>query len=182
MKLFIMKDWELQVSEEAWGLIPFKNILKKDKSKSKSMALKEMLYIYFFVDIKSDYLINNPDDRKIEIKKDIGLPESWEPDEFVLEGIKFYSSFSSITEILYKKAVTGANAVGDYLEKADELLEERDNGGRLIYKTSDITRALKDVKTIMRDLKDAEREVIKEKEDSNKKSGSRQHNIFEHGI
>jgi hypothetical protein len=183
MKLFELKDWELNVTEEAWGLEPFKKILKRDKSKDKATALKEMLFIYFYCDVKSDYLITSEKDRISEIKKDIKLPDSWKMDSVIKEAVDYYSSFETITESLYKKAVNGANAVGDYLDKAEVLLNERDKMDKPIYKTADITRALKDVKIIMRDLKEAEREVIKEKEDSSKKkSGSRSHNTFESGL
>ena len=47
MKLFHMKDWQLIVSEETWGLLPFKRILDRDKTKTKSRANAEMLYLYY---------------------------------------------------------------------------------------------------------------------------------------
>ena len=74
MKLFKMKeDWTLHIEEEVWSLLPFKKILKKDKTRSKELALKEMAFIYFYTDIKSDYLIiTNDKIREEEIKKDIG--------------------------------------------------------------------------------------------------------------
>jgi len=40
MKLFEMKDYVLNVSEEAWGLLPFKAILKRDKNRNKETAFK----------------------------------------------------------------------------------------------------------------------------------------------
>ena len=46
MKLFEMRDYVLQVSDEAWGLSPFKAILKKDKNRNKELAFKEMLFIF----------------------------------------------------------------------------------------------------------------------------------------
>ena len=35
MKLFEMKEFTLSVSDEAWGLLPFKAILKRDKNRNK---------------------------------------------------------------------------------------------------------------------------------------------------
>ena len=51
MKLFEMKDFTLNVTVEAWGLLPFKTILKRDKGRNKEVAFKEMLFIYYYTDI-----------------------------------------------------------------------------------------------------------------------------------
>ena len=71
MRLFRIVNWNLEVEEAAWGIKEFKAILKRDKSKDKEMALKEMLFIYSFADVKSDYnYITNEEDRAEEVKKD----------------------------------------------------------------------------------------------------------------
>ena len=57
MNGFLLKDGVLTVEDQIWGLEPFKKILKRDKSRNKDLALKEMLFIYYYTDIKSDYLI-----------------------------------------------------------------------------------------------------------------------------
>ena len=89
MKLFEMKDYSLCVTDEAWGLLPFKAILKKDKNRNKEIAFKEMLFLYHFIDIRSDYsYLVNDNEREKEIIKDIGLPEDWKIDAVVSEGIK----------------------------------------------------------------------------------------------
>ena len=90
-----MKDYNLQISEEAWGLSPFKAILKRDKNRNKELAFKEMLFIYFYVDIKSDYMyITDNSVRLQEIKKDIKLPDDWKIDSIIQEAIDFYIKMS----------------------------------------------------------------------------------------
>lgn len=180
-----MKNWELTISPECYGLLPFSKILKRDKTKDKSKAHKEMIFIYFYCDLKSDYLIiNNSEERKEEIKKDIGLPDSWNIDAVIQEAISFYEQ-RTITTIgkLYKDALYAANAVADYLRNADVLLAERDDKGKPVTPVSVITNAINQVNKMMKDLKTAEREVLKEQIDmENKMKGSKQMGLFEYGL
>ena len=115
MNLFELKDWKLQVADAAWGLEPFKKILDRDKSKDKGTALKEMLFIYYFSDLQSDYVsIANEEERVDKIKKDILLPDSWGTDPVLFVAIDFYKEMS-ITVIggLYLSATIAVNAVKD---------------------------------------------------------------------
>tara|TARA_R110002124_G_scaffold281430_1_gene455723 strand:- start:86253 stop:86807 length:555 start_codon:yes stop_codon:yes gene_type:complete len=184
MKLFEMKNWSLTVSEEAWGLVPFKKILDRDKSKDKSRALAEVLFVWFWSDIKSDYRIMEPEIRLEELKKDIAnLPNKFVIDDIIQGAIDCYEKHKTIIQKLHEKSLVSANDVGNYLENTKALLEERDNQGRPIIKIADITRGLKDVKIIMKELKETEKEVIKEQHDtSGKKKGSKEMNIFEDGL
>lgn len=179
-----MKNWELRVSEEAWGLLPFSKILKRDKSKEKEIAHKEILFIFFYCDIRSPYIIRSPEERTKEIQKDIGLPESWKKDSLMDEAIKLYEKHSeSIIERLYKQSIKSASDIGDYLENTKVLLEERDNHGKPVVDISKITTSLGRVPKLMADLKAAYKQVVKEQEDlENKTKGARQFNTFEDGL
>jgi len=184
MKLFEFKNWKLTVSEEAWGLLPFKKILDRDKTKEKENALKEMLFIFFWSDIRSNY-INMPDSQKLEeIKKDVGLSSKWKKDSVINEAITLYEKLGqSVIETLYKQSLKGAQAVGNYLENSEALLYERDNNGKPVNDISKITTALQKVPNLMKDLKNAYKEVVREREDNdNKKKGSKQFNTFEDGL
>ncbi len=183
MKLFEIKNWELVVSEEAWGLLPFKKILDRDKGKDKETAIKELLFIYFFCDIRSDYLAMKEVDRIPEIKKDVGLKDSWKIDSCIQEALDLYSKFQSPLETLYKQTLNATAAIGEYLDNSKALLSERDASGRPVNDISKITTAVKSVPKLMADLKAAYKEVVKEKEDlDNKKKGSKSFNTFEEGL
>lgn len=180
MKLFEIRNWQLYVSEETWGLLPFSKILKRDKSKEKEKAMKEMLFIYFYCDIRSDYLTMEEPDRFKEIKHDIGLPDSWDIDKVLQEGIDLYVKHDSVLEKLYRQTLKAVTAVGNYLENAEVLLAERDKSDKPVNDISKITTAIQRVPKLMTDLKSAYKEVVKEKEDmENKKKGSKAFNIFE---
>ena len=185
MKLFEMKDWQLQVSDEAWGLLPFNKILKRDKTKDKTIAIAEMLYIWYFCDIKSDYLIVPTKDRGLEIKKELAaLPAKWKPDKVIQEGIDLYKKRSvTVVQKLYQQSLKSASDIGDYLENTDILLNERDMQGKIVTDIAKITASVQKVPKLMSDLKSAYKEVVKEQEDTeNKKKGSKSFNTFEEGL
>lgn len=185
MKLFEFKDWTLNVREECWGLSPFNKILKRDKSKNKETALKEMLFIYFYTDIKSDYLIiSDLKQREQEIIKDINLPNTWKIDSIMKEAIEFYESRSlTVISKLYKNSLKAANDISEYLTLTDELLKERDGNGKPVNDISKITMAITKVKGIMQDLKAAEKEVLKEQQEKEGRTkGSKTLSMFEEGL
>ena len=184
MKLFEVKGWDLVVTEEAWGLLPFKRLLERDTTKEKEVALKEALFIYFFCDIKSNYLSFDKEIRTSEIKKDIGLDEDWEMDSAIEEACQLYLKLNqSVIEKLYLQALHSAEAIGNYLENTAELLEERGRDGKPVYDISKITIANEKIPKLMANLKLAYREVVKEREDNeNKKKGARKFNMYEDGI
>lgn len=184
MKAFEMRDYNLHVDPEIWGLLPFKKILKKDKSRNKEQAFKDMLFIYYFCDIKSDYNhISNERERIEEIRKDIGLSDDWKFDETIKDAVEFYNKMSlTVIGKLYQNALKAANDVSEYLTKTDVLLEERDDKGKPVNNIGQIVGAIKQVKFIMQDLKAAEKEVLKEKvELEGKMKGSRSMGLYEDG-
>lgn len=182
MKLFEMKGWELTIREEAWGLTPFAKILKRDKTKDKTKALKEMLFIWHYSDIKSDFqYITDDEERSSIVKKEVGLPSTWKIDKVIKEGIDCYNRHSTtVIETIYRQTLKGASAVGEYLANSDALLKERDAHGKVVNDIAKITSSIQKVPKMMSDLKDAFKEVVKEKEDmDNRKKGSKTMNMLE---
>ena len=184
MNGFTLRDYVLTVEDNMWGLIPFKKILKRDKSRDKDRALKEMLFIYYYSDIKSDYLIIDSKFRIEEIKKDIGLPEDWKIDSVLQEAIDFYEERSlTVVGKLYKNALAAANDISEYLTKTKELLEERDDKGKPVTTLTTIVGGISKIKTVMQDLKAAEKELIKERiETEGKMKGKQSMGMFELGL
>ena len=185
MKLFELQNWELQVRDETWGYPVFNKLLKRDKTKNKTTVHKELMFIWSFADIKSDFLyLTNAEEREVAIKKAVGLPEKWKKDKDIDEAIEFYKSHSAtIIRSLYEGAAQSASDITEYLKKTKALLEERDDRGKPVYTLNSITASIKSVPVIMRDLKSAYKEVIKEEKDlDNRSKGSREFNTFEEGL
>lgn len=184
MKLFQLKDWTLVVSEEAWGLSAFKKLWDRDKTKDKTVAHAELLFVWYWCDVKSDYATMGVETRLQELTKDVsGLPDNWEKDEAIDGAIELYRKFETITEKLYRQSYASATAIGDYLENTKALLAERDAGGKPVTDISKITTANGRMPKLMADLKAAYKEVVKEQIDNeNKKKGSQSFNLFEDGF
>jgi len=185
MKLFEMKDYNLQVNEVAWGLLPFKAILKRDKNRNKETAFKEILFIYYYTDIRSDYMyILNDKERTTEIIKDIGLHVDWKVDKVMQDAIDFYKSKSvSVIGKLYQDALKSVGDMSEYLRMTDELLRERTNNGGTVTTLPMITTAQEKLPKIMQNLKSAYKEVLAEqKEMEGRIKGSRTMGIFEDGL
>lgn len=185
MKLFEMVKHDLRISPEVWGLLPFKKLLDRDKTKGKELAFKEMLFIFYYCDIRSDYSQIIDDQLRLqEIKRDINLPEKWKIDEDIKEAIRLYEKHA-ITAIgrLYKSSLKAANDVAKYLENTEILLAERTMNGGLVTKINDITNSLAKVPKIMQDLKSAYKEVVAEqKEMEGRTKGSKTLGFYEDGL
>lgn len=182
MKLFeLNEDWVLVISDEAYALSPFKKLIDKDKSEGKETALKELQYIWFSADIRSDYLIIDEKDRHEEIVKDLALPSKWKISKDVQAAIDFYKKRSeTIISKLYRSSVGAANAVADILNKSREMLADSDNP---IADSVKILQALKNVPAVMDDLDESYQKVIKEKKENEQRSkGSQTFNTFEDGF
>ncbi len=184
MKLITLKGWDLQVTEEAWGISAFKELLKRDKTKEKQKALKEMLFVYHYCDIRSDFFIIPVSEKERVIKGQIGLDDGWNMDAKVQAAIDVYKQHSETPiQRLYKQSLKSAQDIGNYLELTDELLKERDNHGKPVTDISKITASLQRIPKLMADLKAAYKEVIQEQKDlEGKQKGSRTMNMFEDGI
>jgi hypothetical protein len=184
MNGFLLKDGVLTVDDNLWGLEPYKKILKRDKSRNKDLALKEMLFIYYYTDIKSDYLIIDIKFRTEEIIKDLQLPDNWKIDSVIQDAINFYEE-RSLTVIgkLYKNALLAANDISEYLTKTKALLEERDDRNKPVTTLTTIVGGISKIKVVMQDLKAAEKELIKEKvETEGRMKGQQQMGMFESGL
>ncbi len=182
---FELKRGELTITPDTWGYKPFKVLLNRDKSDDKGTALLEMLFIWHYCRVGSDFeFIRNLDERADVIKRDIGLPKRWTVNKPMKAAISFFNerSTTTLTE-LYNAALTSVTAVNNYLNRTEELLNERDKYNKPITKINDITTALKSVKVIMKDIKEAYREVIKETKYLERKNvGKQAFNTFEEGL
>ncbi len=186
MNLFEFDRDEMSVTykPELLMLEPFKKVINRNK-RNKEMAKKELAFIFFYSDIKSDYMyITNKEDRKKEIKKDLKLPDDWEIDDVIKDAIEFYKERSTtVNTILYRDACKAAQDISTYLSRTNELLEERDDKGRPVFDISKITTSLGKIPDIMGRLNKAYTELIKEQELLEGRSkGSKQFNMFEDGL
>ena len=76
-----------------------------------------------------------------------------------------------------------ANDVSEYLRNTDVLLAERDDRGKPVTAVNTITSTINQVNKLMKDLKAAEKEVLKEQQEmEGRMKGSKQMSVFEEGL
>ncbi len=163
--------WEPQVAL----LKPFAALLKRDKSKDKAKATKEMAFIFFYCDIRSDYMIHiDPKTREEAIKADLGLPANWKLDKQMTAAIDFYKNMSrSVTANILEHSTYVANKV------ASKLKEAVDQDDLDVTELDKLLGGLKKIPEVIRALKAAEKEVLKEIAEAQDSLGSKEKALFE---
>ena len=178
MKLFKCQGYNLEISEEAYMLKPFKDLWRRDKSKGKEKALQELAYIYFMEDSRSDYQIYiDREERSRQIKLGEGLPDYWKPDKQVIEAQKFYAGFKSEAALLLEDIRIAITKLREFIKTID--LNAVDDKGKPIYTLNTYTATIKQIPELITSLDEAEKSIHKEAVSSDKVRGSVEKAMFE---
>lgn len=178
MKLFKYEGYDLTISEEAMLLKPFKTLWKRDKSKTKDNALRELGYIYFMADPRSDYQTYiDEEERSNQIKLGEGFREDWKPDKEVLEALAFYASFKSESALLLEDIRVAVNKLRKYMKDID--LNATDDKGRPVYTLNTYTDALNKIPKLITALDEAEKAIARDLIQSDRVRGSAEKAMYE---
>lgn len=181
MKLFKYESFRVVISEEALALKPFKKIWERDKTKTKDKAISELAYIYFMEDPASDYqYLVDREDRSQKIMEGEGL-SNWKPDKLVLDAMEFYSSFKTTSALILEDT----RKVAENLRKALPTLDitEEDDKGRPKHTIASITKAIRELNILVKELAETERTIAKEMAENNGRvRGQRAKTILEDGL
>ena len=182
MKLFRYEDYRVSISEEALALKPFKLIWNRDRSLNKEKAISELAYIYFMEDPASDYqYIVDRDDRSDAIIEGEGLGNKWKPDKLINDAMKFYSSFKTTSALILEDT----RKVAENLRKALPTLDitEEDDKGRPKHTVASITKAIRELNVLVKELAETERVIAKEMAEANGRvRGEKRKTILEDGV
>lgn len=175
-------------------VLPFKEIIVRDKGqyklkgdvdgRKKYMATLEFTYIYWEGTYKSHYLDEYQDYniRLENIKKDIGLPEKWKPDEVVNEALEYYiKSQVTKTRKLVKAVSKTITTLEGYFDELDltEVLESGSHKGELKHDITKVQKAINDLPNTVAALKALENTVDAELEQKKTGKGGRDLGMFE---
>lgn len=181
MKLFKYEAYKVVISEEALALKPFKTLWNRDKSKTKDKALAELSFVYFMEDPASDYqYLVDRDERAAAIIEGEGLGK-WKPDKAVEEAMEFYSSFKTTSALILEDT----RKVAENLRKALPTLDitEEDDKGRPKYTIASITKAIRELNNLIKELSETERIIAKEMAENNGRvRGQRAKTLLEDGL
>lgn len=171
MKLIKIENYQLKVEDELLLLKPFKILYDKDKSKDKAKFIEFLTIIYFLIDPRSDYsYIVNDDLRLKEILKTNGIKkDSFTKEE--KECINLYKELTTTVSLeLLRSTKVAIDKVKSFLESVDLTL--LDDKNKPIYTIDSVTRAIKMIPSLAKEVTDAEKAVAKEIEEAGRARGN----------
>jgi hypothetical protein len=178
MKLFTYEKYTVVVAPEALALKPFRLIWNRDRNLTKLYAMRELAYIYFMCDPRSDYLyIVDENDRHLKIKEQEGMEDAWKPDKIVQDAMAMYKENSQTTSsLLLQDCRLTVEKVRDELKNVDFTKE---NNGRLVYTTESVLKSLKLAIGLIKELEEVERELKKELIENSRVRGGGDKTVFD---
>ncbi len=163
-KIVNIDNGVMSPTEEILQIDPFKTIWKRDKNNHKTSALADFRFIEFMVSpLKSNPYRDLDTEEKAEVIISEIFSGDYKPDKKVLEGIDIYRKWIYEYSFSYKfleSAKVGAKELIKFFTTLN--INERTNAGTAVYKPSDLTRALKDVEDIIKNLNGLEKRVFEE--------------------
>lgn len=181
MKLIQIENYELQVAPEALLIRPIRRLWNADRSERKEKFYQQISYLYFMVSPQSTYsYILDTDERSKTIIEQEGLPEDFQPSQFLVEAMQIYRQHTvTVSQKLLQDALIGADKVGKFLREVD--LTEEDGKGKPKYQVSAITAALKNIEGIVSTIQNLQKKVEQELEDEGKARGTQELTIGDLG-
>lgn len=181
MKLIQIENYELQVAPEALLIRPIRRLWNADRSERKEKFYQQISYLYFMVSPQSTYsYILDMDERSKTIIEQEGLPEDFQPSQFLVEAMQIYRQHTvTVSQKLLQDALIGADKVGKFLREVD--LTEEDDKGKPKYQVSAITAALKNIEGIVSTIQNLQKKVEQELEDEGKARGTQELTIGDLG-
>lgn len=171
MKLFNRKDFRLQVEPIVFTIKCFKKLEVRDRTVNKSQLEKELAFIYFVYDPRSDLqFIVDEQDRIEKAKELIGLDGKFKIDNDLQKAIDVYLSMTETSaSLLIKDLKVGVEKLRKYLRDAEVDDETFDK----------YTKALKELIPLSQKLSETERTVIKEVEEISNSRGDKAMTILD---
>ena len=169
--LFDIKGGHIVLNAESLAIPIFNKIWKRDKSKSKDKATREISYIFFMCDFNSPYMAYPSNKRREIILKDFMKDEKWKEDKDIEEAKIRYVEFQETHTMRLMKAARGASdKLANYFETIDFL--KTDDNGKPLYNAKDVAINLEKVGNIVDSLDKLENRIKKEiKTDSRVRGG-----------
>jgi hypothetical protein len=151
-------------------LIPeFRKIWDRDSSKNKEKAIKQLAYVYFIGDYKSEYNIYGIEKRSMVSREVMEDPE-YVTDDIIEEAIKKYIKLQETSSMRYLRSIRDTV---DSIIKFNEALKFNSDNDTKSYNPSLATKALKDVGSIVEDLEKWEKKVYGEEDQMSIRGGGK---------
>jgi len=179
MNLFDIVNNNVEFSPQALSIKYFKVVWDKDKKKDKLKAIKELSYIYYMADERSDYqYLLDEDERSGQIIEDLDMGSGWKAESYINEAIAYYVRASTTTSTLLLSSTRNViQKISKFLDNIN--MEERDERTKKpIHDISKITASVEKIPKLVKALSEIEKEIIKEKE-LKAQSGNKEIGLFD---
>jgi hypothetical protein len=169
MELFKLNEDFLVEMNKEWIQLhePFKKIILRDKGNNsphykgrfKAKAQREFTYIYLLCDYRSNLMKWSEKDRKIEAKRVSGLSEDYNPDtdNDLQEAISHYKDIQDTRPLRLLRAS---------MKNIDRMIESLDSSSEndtiTLEEITENIKAMKEIKTLIKNLQDLEENIKKE--------------------
>ena len=161
MALFDLKNGNIVLNPDSLVLPGFREIWKKDKTKGKDKATREISFVFFMCDYNSPYAVYPSHKRRDVIVRDFMKDEKWKETPEVLAAIERYTQFQETHTMRLMRAAKGAaDKLAGYFENIDFL--KVDDNGKPIYTAKDVAYNLEKVGSIVDSLDKLETRIKKE--------------------
>jgi hypothetical protein len=151
-------------------MIPeFKKIWDRDNSKNKDKATKELAYVYFIGDYKSEYNIYGIE-KRTTVAREIMEDPTYVSDDIVEAAITKYVKLQETSSMRYLRSIRDTV---DSIIKFNDALKFDSAKDAKTYNPSLATKALKDVGSIVEDLEKWEKKVYGEEDQMNIRGGGK---------
>lgn len=122
--MFDLKGGRIVVDPNKLIIPQFARLWDRDESEDKSLAMKELAYVYYMTDYKSPYKVYDEDLRENHIIEDF-MPPGWKPDIHILTAMSKYQQMTRTPSMdLLDAAKEGMKILGDRLK--DDKIATKD--------------------------------------------------------
>lgn len=185
MDIFVIQNKQVKVNPEALLFREFAAIWERDTTEKKETAMELLTYLTFLCSWKATNPFSGYSDEERPGKISLHLfnNEEYDPREndlLLQAAIEKYDELqyeASFSLKYFKGARIGAEKVLKYFNDLD--LSEVNEKGFLINKAADVTKAIKDTRSTLKELNELEKIVRQELFEAAKTRGSRSINVFE---
>ena len=174
MKLFSRKDFRLQVEPIVFSIKAFKRLDQRDRTVGKTQLEKELAFIYFVYDPRSDlqYIVDEQE-RIDKAKEVIGLDIKFKVDVDLQKAISTYQLMTNTTSSEL------VNEIRIEIDKIKKYLRDSEINDETFVKRTDIIIKMMSLSDKLSDL---ERKVVREVEEISNSRGDKAMTLLDGGF
>lgn len=177
MRILDLKDNKIIITPEAIGLKFLGDLWVRDSSQSKSKAINDISYVYYFSDFSSPYFQYPENDRDSHIKEYV-VGNTYKPDSKVKVAIEAYIELNTTPGMrLLQAAYISVTQTEKYLKNVDYTV--MDDNGRFLYDITKVSNMIINLPKLQEALNQAKDICLKEQSSTTKVRGGKDVSLFE---